>query len=147
VNEAQSIYGFFSMSPWPSLVTVLALALYFVLTINVGRARAKYSVPVPQMSGNPDFERVVRVHANTVEQIIFFLPLLWLFSWYVSPIWGSVTGTFWILGRILYAWGYYQATEKRGPGFSIASLSSMILLLGTLVKLVLVIFSELTRMG
>lgn len=135
------------MSPWPSLVTVLALTLYFVLTINVGRARTKYSVPVPQMSGNPDFERVVRVHSNTMEQIIFFLPLLWLFSWYVNPIWGSVIGTFWILGRILYAWGYYQAAEKRGPGFAIASLSSMILLLGTLIKLVLVIFSELPRMG
>jgi glutathione S-transferase len=135
------------MSPWPSLVTVLALTLYFVLTINVGRAREKYSVPVPQMSGNPDFERVVRVHANTVEQIIFFLPLLWLFSWYVNPIWGSVIGIFWIMGRILYAWGYYQAAEKRGPGFAIASLSSMILLLGTFIKLVLVIFSELPRIG
>jgi glutathione S-transferase len=43
----------------PSLITLFALTLYFVLTINVGRARAKYKVPVPQMSGNPDFERVV----------------------------------------------------------------------------------------
>jgi glutathione S-transferase len=123
------------MSPWPGLVTVFALALYFVLTINVGRARAKYGVPVPQMTGNPDFERVVRVHYNTLEQLIFFLPLLWVFSLYISPVWGSAIGTVWVLGRGLYAWGYYNAAEKRAPGFAIASLSSLILLLGSLFKL------------
>jgi glutathione S-transferase len=128
------------MSPWPALVTVCALALYFVLTINVGRARAKYGVPVPQMTGNPDFERVVRVHYNTLEQLIFFLPLLWIFSLYVSPVWGSAIGAFWVVGRGLYAWGYYQATEKRGLGFAIASLSGMVLLLGSSIKLGLLAF-------
>jgi glutathione S-transferase len=95
------------------------------------------------MSGNPDFERVVRVHANTMEQLIFFLPLLWLFSWYVSPLWGAGIGMAWVIGRILYAWGYYQAAEKRGPGFAIASLSSMVLLVGTFIKLGFQIFAEL----
>ena len=123
------------MSPWPGLVTVFALALYFVLSINVGRARAKYSIPVPQMTGNPDFERVVRVHYNTLEQLVFFVPLLWIFSLYINPVWGSVIGALWILGRVLYAWGYYQAAEKRAPGFAIASLSGLILLLGSLFKL------------
>jgi uncharacterized membrane protein YecN with MAPEG domain len=123
------------MSPWPALVTLFALALYFVLTINVGRARAKYGVPVPQMTGNPDFERVVRVHYNTLEQLVFFLPLLWIFSLYVDPVWGSIIGAVWVLGRGIYAWGYYQASEKRAPGFAIASLSGLILLLGSLIKL------------
>lgn len=123
------------MSPWPGLVTVSALILYFVLTLNVGRARAKYGVPVPQMTGNPDFERVVRVHYNTLEQLVFFLPLLWIFSIYLSPVWGSVIGTCWVVGRGIYAWGYYQAAEKRAPGFAIASLSGLILLLGSLFKL------------
>jgi hypothetical protein len=38
-------------SPYPSLVTVATLILYFVVTINVGRARYKYQVPVPQTTG------------------------------------------------------------------------------------------------
>jgi glutathione S-transferase len=123
------------MSPWPALVTVFALALYFMLTINVGRARAKYGVPVPQMTGNPDFERVVRVHYNTLEQLIFFLPLLWIFSLYINPIWGSAIGAVWVVGRVIYAWGYYQEAGKRAPGFAIASLSGLILLMGSLWKL------------
>jgi glutathione S-transferase len=130
------------MSPLTGLITVLALLLYFVLTINVGRARAKYKVPVPQMAGDPDFERVLRVQQNTLEQIIFFLPLLWIFSYFVNPLWGAGLGAIWIMGRIIYAWGYYQATEKRGPGFAIASLSSMILLIVALGKLVLLTIAE-----
>ena len=125
------------MSPYPSLVTVSALILYFVVTINVGIARAKYQVPVPQTTGNLDFERVLRVQQNTLEQLALFIPALWLFSIYVSPIWGSALGAAWIVGRIAYAWGYYQAAEKRGPGFAISSLSGMVLILGALVGIIL----------
>jgi uncharacterized membrane protein YecN with MAPEG domain len=121
---------------FPSSVTVLTLILYLVITINVGRARGKYKVPVPQTSGDPDFERVFRVQQNTLEQLILFLPSLWLFSLFVSPIWGAGIGAFWIIGRILYAWGYYQAAEKRSIGFGINSLSILVLLVGSLVGII-----------
>jgi len=124
------------MLVFPSFVTVLTLILYFVLTANVGRARAKYKVPVPQTSGDPDFERVFRVQQNTLEQLILFLPSLWLFSLFVSPAWGAGIGAVWIIGRILYAWGYYQAAEKRVIGFGINSLSILVLLLGSLVGII-----------
>jgi glutathione S-transferase len=125
------------MSPWPSLVTVSALVLYLVVTINVGRARAKYKVLPPQMTGNPDFERVVRVQQNTLEQIVLFLPSLWLFSEFVSPIWGAVIGTVWLIGRIIFAWGYYQAAEKRTIGFGIGTLATLALLGGSLIGIIL----------
>jgi len=127
------------MSPWPSLATVSALIVYLALTVNVGRARAKYKVPPPQMSGDPDFERVLRVQQNTLEQLVLFLPGLWLFSQFVSPIWGAGIGGVWIIGRIVYAWGYYQAAEKRLVGFGISSLTTFILLGGSLVGIVLVL--------
>jgi uncharacterized membrane protein YecN with MAPEG domain len=125
------------MSPWPSLVTVIALIVYLILTVNVGRARAKYKVPVPQMTGDPNFERVLRVQQNTLEQLVLFLPGLWLFCDYVNPIWGAGVGSLWVIGRIAYAWGYYQAAEKRGFGFAISSLSGMVLLLGSLIGIIL----------
>jgi glutathione S-transferase len=125
------------MLPLTSLVTALTLLTYFIFSINVGRARFKYSVPAPQTTGNPDFERVLRVQQNTLEQLIFFLPALWLFSFYVSEMWGSVLGIIWLVGRIAYAWGYYQAAEKRGLGFAISSLSGILLLLGSLIAIIL----------
>ncbi len=131
-----------SMYPWPSLVTVLALLMYFVVTINVGRARAKYGVKPPAMSGNPEFECVVRVQQNTLEQLIIFLPALWIFSLFINEIWGAAVGAVWILGRILYAWGYYQAPEKRFVGFGMASLATMVLLGGSLFGTVMTAVSS-----
>ena len=125
------------MSPLPSLITALTLLVYLVITINVGRARAKYKVPPPQMTGDPDFERVLRVQQNTLEQMVFFVPTLWLFSNYISPLWGAGIGAVCLLGRIAYAWGYYQAAEKRTIGFGISVVSASVLLLGSLVGIVL----------
>lgn len=131
------------MTPYPAFITLLALILYFVLGINVGRARVKYKVMPPQMSGDPNFERVLRVQQNTLEQLVLFLPAFWLFCQYVSPVWGSVLGAVWIVGRILYAWGYYQASEKRIPGFGIAALATIALLLGALIGVMRVLFQQL----
>ena len=124
------------MYTFPSLITALTLLVYLVLTINVGRARFKYQVIPPATTGNENFERVLRVQQNTLEQLVSFLPLLWLFSFYVSPLWGGIIGTIWLIGRIVYAWGYYQAAEKRLPGFAMSSLSSMALLVGSLIGIV-----------
>ncbi|MGB3239490.1 MAG: MAPEG family protein [Geitlerinemataceae cyanobacterium] len=121
------------MSPWTSLVTILALIVYFAVTLNVGRARLKYQIKPPAMTGSPDFERVIRVQQNTLEQLILFIPALWVFSYFVSPVWGAGIGAVWILGRILFAWGYYQAAEKRTIGFGISTLGTLTLLIGSLV--------------
>ncbi|ELR97016.1 MAPEG family protein [Gloeocapsa sp. PCC 73106] len=121
----------------PSIITVLTLIVYFVITLNVGRARFKYGVKPPATTGDPNFERALRVQQNTLEQLVFFLPLLWIFSYYISPRWGLILGAIWLVGRILYAWGYYQAPEKRGPGFAISSLASLALLVGAIAGLVL----------
>jgi glutathione S-transferase len=125
------------MSNWIMLVTVLALILLFTVTINVGRARIKSGIKPPQMSGDPEFERAVRVQQNTLEQLVLFLPALWIFGTVINPIYAAILGAVWIIGRILYAWGYYQAAEKRGPGFGLSSIATIVLLLGSVGGIVL----------
>ena len=129
---------------WVMLVTVLALMLFFVVTINVGRARVKSGIKPPQMSGDPEFERAVRVQQNTLEQLVLFLPALWIFAIVVSPTYAAGLGAVWLVGRVLYAWGYYQAAEKRGPGFGISSLAAIVLILGSLIGVVLQIVKAST---
>jgi glutathione S-transferase len=123
------------MFPLVSLVTILALILFFVITINVGRARVKYGIQPPAMSGDPSFDRVVRVQQNTLEQLVLFLPALWIFATF-QPIAAAVIGGIWVIGRSLYAWGYYQAAEKRALGFAISIFSVMALLVGSLVGII-----------
>jgi uncharacterized membrane protein YecN with MAPEG domain len=118
---------------WPALLTVLSLLLYTIFLGVVGRARGKFNVPAPATSGNPDFERRLRVQLNTLEQLVSYLPSLWIFCLLVSPVWGAALGGLWIVGRILYAIGYYQAAQKRSLGFALTQVASSALLIGSLV--------------
>lgn len=117
----------------PSLMTILSLLLYMAFIGLVGRARGKYNVPAPQTTGHDAFERVLRVQQNTSEQLLSFLPGLWIFSSVISPVWGAALGGLWIVGRIVYAVGYFQAAHKRSTGFAITSLANVSLLLGSLI--------------
>jgi glutathione S-transferase len=114
----------------PALTTLAALLFYVVTIVNVGRARGRYKIDGPAVTGHPDFERVVRVQMNTLEQLVAFLPALWLFALYLSPNWAATIGSAWIAGRVIYAIGYYRAADKRAAGFGITVLAFAALWLG-----------------
>ena len=84
-------------------------------------------------TGPEPFERALRVQQNTLEQLVFFLPCLWLAALLDNPSIASLLGFIWVGGRLAYAIGYLQAPEKRGPGFGISFLSSAVLLVMALV--------------
>ena len=110
----------------PAIITGLALILYQILTFRVGQARGKYGVKAPTMTGHEMFERALRVQMNTLEQIVFFLPSLWLFAVYLkAPLVASGFGLLWLIGRILYAKSYVADPSKRAAGFIIAMASSL----------------------
>lgn len=118
------------------LVTILSLVLCYGLSIFVGVIRSKHNLPAPTMSGHPEVERAIRAHANTVEQLMIFLPSLWIFWYIVSPLWANILGAVWIVGRIIFAIGYYSAPLKRYYGFVPAIFASMILLFGSLIGII-----------
>jgi glutathione S-transferase len=120
------------MYHFTALATCLALMVYVFSSIRVSRARIKFGVKLPAISGNTDFERVFRAQMNTLEWLPFFLPSLWLFAIYISDSGAAALGAVWILGRILYVVGYARAVEKRGPGFAIQALAAFALWLGAL---------------
>lgn len=116
-----------------ALITVLSLLVYWATIALVGRARGKYKISAPAVTGHADFERTFRVQQNTLESLIMHLPALWLFAIYVSDMWASVLGAVWIAGRVLYTQGYIAEARKRGPGMMISFIATSVLLLGDLV--------------
>jgi glutathione S-transferase len=127
-----------------ALVTLLSLALFFWMGADVARARARFGVPAPAVSGHPEFERYFRVQANTLEGIVLFLPCLWLFALTIDGLRGSdlgdkigaALGLVWIIGRVIYMRSYVRDPASRGLGFGVQALASMLLLIGSLVAIV-----------
>ena len=112
---------------YTALVTIAAVVYTFILSGQVGAARGKAGVNAPAMSGQPDFDRAFRIHMNTVEQLVLFIPVLWLGTIVVGDPWAAAIGVVWIVGRVIYATGYRKAVEKRGPGFAITVLPTAVL--------------------
>jgi uncharacterized membrane protein YecN with MAPEG domain len=113
-----------------------ALFLYLVLGINVGRARYKSGVEAPAVTGDVKLERAFRVHYNTLEWLAPFLGAMWLFALYWNDRVAAGIGVIWILGRIVYARGYMADPAKRGAGFGIQALATLVLLFGAIGRVV-----------
>ena len=105
-------------------------------------ARQKYKIPAPLHEGPEDYVRQVRVHQNTLEHLALFLPSLWLFSFAVDPIWASIIGILWPIGRLGYAYGYYKDAEKRVLGLYISMPPIYIFVVGSLVGFLIKIFGS-----
>jgi glutathione S-transferase len=125
---------------FPALVAALALALYVGVFVAVGRARARYGIKAPAVTGAPQFERVFRVQQNTLEQLVWFIPALWLFALFASPTWAGILGLIWIAARLHYAVSYCRDPEARGPGFVVAFACAGIMLVGVLVAIIAHLF-------
>jgi uncharacterized membrane protein YecN with MAPEG domain len=116
-----------------AIIAAVALAEYGVFLVQCGQARGRFGVAAPATAGHPVFERYFRVQQNTIEQLVIFLPSLFLFAWFVSTRWAVVFGILFIVGRALYARGYVADPAKRGPGFLCTVIANAALLLGGVV--------------
>jgi uncharacterized membrane protein YecN with MAPEG domain len=122
-----------------ALVTGLAVLEYLVISFYVGWARGKFQVAAPATTGHPEFERYFRVQQNTVEQLVLFVPSLWLFGYFMGGALAAVIGCVFLLGRILYFRGYVRDPEKRGLGFAIGLIANVVLLIGGIAGAVIAV--------
>jgi len=113
-----------------AIVIVLALLQYFVFGLLVGRARGKFNVHAPAVTGHPVFERYYRVHQNTLELMIMFIPAIVLFGYWVRPDLGAGIGFVYVIGRAIYLKAYINDPARRGLGFGLSILPILILLIG-----------------
>ncbi len=116
------------------IVTLLALMVYLWTGMRVARARHTYEVRAPAVTGPVEFERAYRVQMNTLEWLPVFLISMWLFGWYWNGKVAAAIGLIWILARIQYAVSYTRDPAKRGPGFMVQAIATMVLLAGALGK-------------
>lgn len=119
------------------IVTSLILMEYMVFGFFVGKARSTYNVPAPATTGDPVFERYWRVHQNTLEQLIIFLPSMLIFAYFANPLYAALAGVVFFIGRLLYFRGYVADPGTRGTGFMIGFVATVFVLVGNLVHAVM----------
>ena len=120
----------------PALTTLLALLWYLITMMQVGRLRGRFKIEAPATTGDPAFERANRVQMNEIEQLIFFLPAMWIFAWFGNPRWAALACVVYIIGRIMYAVGYWADAKKRGMGYMVSFVAMTVTWVAAIVSVV-----------
>jgi len=116
-----------------AIVIILAVLEYIVFGILVGRARGRYGIKAPATTGHDVFERYFRVHQNTAETLIAFIPAISLFALFLNPNWAAWIGLVYIIGRIVYFRAYVADPAKRSAGYGLSIFPILVLLIGGLI--------------
>jgi uncharacterized membrane protein YecN with MAPEG domain len=107
---------------------MLAIAQYIFFALRVGMARGQYGVKAPATSGHEMFDRIYRVQSNTLEQLVCFLPALFVAALYWPPIYIAAIGVLYLVGRTLYWLSYVKDPGSRGTGFMMTFVSVVLLI-------------------
>lgn len=125
-----------------AIVTVLALMQFVLFSVQVGSMRGKHKVSAPATAGAPQFERMFRIQQNTMEQLVAFLPALWMFGYWVKPLWGAGFGLVFIIGRFIYRSAYLKEPTSRGLGFTLTFIPTAVMLVWMLIVAVRAYFFQ-----
>jgi uncharacterized membrane protein YecN with MAPEG domain len=117
-------------------MTLVAVLWYAVTTMQVGRLRGKYKIAGPATTGNPAFERAFRVQMNELESLVAFLPSMWLFAWFGNPRFAAIACAVYVIGRVIYALGYWREGGNRHLGYMISTFALAITWVAALVSVV-----------
>jgi len=119
------------------LVALLAIVQYLFFGAMVGRARGRYGVKAPAVTGHEGFERAYRVQMNTLELMVALLPALFVAARFWPAGWVAGIGAVYLLGRFVYWRAYVGNPASRALGFMLSMLPVIVLLLMALAGAVL----------
>lgn len=120
----------------PALMTLVAVLWYVLTGIQVGRMRVRCEVPAPATTGDPAFERAFRVQMNELEQIVAFLPAMWIYATFGDSRLAALGCGVWLVGRIVYALGYWAQAHRRHAGFTVSTFALAITWVAALASVV-----------
>jgi uncharacterized MAPEG superfamily protein len=127
---------------WVDLVTALAVLQFFWFAYLVGKARVRLGIAAPAITGHPEFERYFRVQQNTLETLIMFLPALWIAGHYWNAAWMALIGIVYLIGRVLYLFGYVRDPHSRSWGYALSMAPVGVLILFGLVGIARAIYNS-----
>lgn len=122
--------------PYIELVATLAILQFIIFGMLTGKARVVAGLKAPAVTGDEGFERMYRVQMNTLEQLVGFLPALFIASHYWASEYIAGIGCVYLVGRVFYWLGYVSAPEKRMIGFLLSFFPTVVLILLSLIGVI-----------
>jgi glutathione S-transferase len=119
------------------VIAMLAVLQYLVFTSLVGKARGKYGIKAPAITGSEAFERVYRVQMNTLELLVALLPATYVAARYWPAEFVAALGAVYLVGRVVYWRAYVTNPQGRGLGFMLSLVPILTLALAGLVPALL----------
>ncbi|CAH6779048.1 microsomal glutathione S-transferase 2 [Phodopus roborovskii] len=101
-------------------VSLLSACQQIYFALHVGRARLKYKITPPAVTGSLEFERIFRAHQNSLEFYSVFIITLWMAGWYFNQVFAACLGLVYVYARHKYFWGYAETTDGRITGFKLS---------------------------
>ena len=119
------------------LIAMLVVVQYLFFGVQVGRARGRYGVKAPAVSGHEGFERIYRVQMNTLELMVALLPSLFVAARFWPAPWVAGLGAVYLIGRFIYWRAYVGNPASRTLGFLLSMLPILSLMVLALAGAVL----------
>lgn len=117
------------------IYVALNMAILIWIGVETGRLRAKHKVFVGD-GGVTHLIRIIRGHANAIENMPMFLIMLLIAALLGMPVLAvHGLGVIFTIGRAFHAWHFIQEDAprwQRGGGFGLSFLAQMVLLFGLL---------------
>lgn len=120
-------------------IAMLALVEYLYFSMEVGKARARSGIEAPAVTGDPAFERVFRAQANTMEQLVVFLPAVYAAGYFIHELYAVAAGFLFLVGRAVYFRSYVRGAS-RGLGMGLTMVANLALVIGGLIGSLVVAF-------
>jgi len=115
------------------LVAALAVLQFVFFGAMTAKARVDSGLKAPAMTGHDGFERMYRVQMNTLETLVAFLPALFLAGQHWSSLLVSGLGVIYLIGRLIYWRAYVADPAKRGLGYVLSIIPTMLLIILAIV--------------
>ena len=96
-----------------ALVTVSTSLLIFFLAFKVWMTRQKHKSPAYKATDSKEVLIANRIHMNTLEISVVYLPILWVATVFSSANLAGLLGIVWFISRVWYAVAYSQKPKKR----------------------------------
>ncbi len=116
-----------------TIIAMLSLVEFMAFGGAVGKSRVKSGISAPAVTGDESFERYYRVHQNTLEQLIVFIPALFAFGYYVNDLAAVAIGAIFLIGRAIYFRAYTADPDSRGLGFMLSFVPNLVLTFGGII--------------